>query len=92
MENRVRIATSAYYIKWNNIQQTITLPTCALNYTANVGQAVSEGFDFQADMALTEHLTLESAVGYNDSHYTTNATPRRRRRPGAGVQGRRHRR
>ena len=75
IDNRFRIATSAYYIQWDNIQQTITLPTCALNYTANVGQAVSEGFDFQADMALTEHLTLESAVGYNDSHYTTNATP-----------------
>ena len=75
IDNRFRIATSAYYIQWDNIQQTVTLPTCALNYTANVGQAVSEGFDFQADLALTEHLTLESAVGYNDSHYTTSATP-----------------
>ena len=75
MENRVRIATSAYYIKWNNIQQTITLPTCALNYTANVGQAVSEGFDLQADFAITDHLTVESAVGYNDSHYTATAYP-----------------
>jgi iron complex outermembrane recepter protein len=75
IDNRFRIATSAYYIQWNNIQQTITLPTCALNYTANVGQAVSEGFDLQADMALTEHLTLESAIGYNDSHYTKTAFP-----------------
>jgi iron complex outermembrane recepter protein len=74
-DNRFRIATSAYYIKWNNIQQTVTLPTCALNYTANVGQAVSEGFDLQADLALTDHLTMESAIGYNDSHYTMNATP-----------------
>ena len=74
-DNRFRIASSVYYIQWNNIQQTITLPTCALNYTANVGQAVSEGFDLQADLALTEHLTVESAVGYNDSHYTKNAYP-----------------
>ena len=75
LDNRVRLATSAYYIKWNNIQQTIELPTCALNYMANVGTAVSEGFDLQADFAVTDHLTLESAVGYNDSHYTATAFP-----------------
>jgi iron complex outermembrane recepter protein len=72
---RLSLATSAYYIKWNSIQQTITLPTCALNYTANVGQAVSEGFDLQADFAVTDALTLESAIGYNDSHYTATAFP-----------------
>jgi iron complex outermembrane recepter protein len=71
---RIKLATSAYYIKWNNIQQTIFLPVCALNYMANVGQAVSEGMDLQADFAVTDHLTLESAIGYNDSHYTTSAT------------------
>ena len=73
--NRIQLATSAYYIKWNNIQQTITLPTCALNYTANEGTAVSEGFDLQADVALTEALSLESAIGYNDSRYTSSAFP-----------------
>jgi iron complex outermembrane recepter protein len=72
---RIRVAASAYYIQWNNIQQTITLPTCALNYTANVGQAVSEGFDFQADFEITDSLTLESAVGFNESRYTANAYP-----------------
>jgi iron complex outermembrane receptor protein len=75
LDNRLRLATSAYYIKWDNIQQTITLPTCALNYTANVGTAVSEGFDLQADYAVTQHLSLESAIGYNDSHYTATAYP-----------------
>ncbi len=73
--NRFTLATSAYYIKWNSIQQTITLPTCALNYTANVGTAVSEGFDLQADFAVTDSLSLESAIGYNDSHYTATAFP-----------------
>jgi len=72
---RVRLASSAYYIKWDNIQQTILLPTCALTYTANVGTAVSKGFDLQADIAVTDHLTLESAIGYNSSYYTKNAYP-----------------
>ncbi|MDB6042137.1 MAG: TonB-dependent receptor [Gammaproteobacteria bacterium] len=73
--NRLRLATSVYYIKWTNIQQTVTLPTCALNYTTNLGAAISEGFDLQADIALTEALTVESAIGYNDSHYTSSAFP-----------------
>jgi iron complex outermembrane recepter protein len=75
IDNRVRLATSAYYIKWNNIQQTVTLPTCALNYTANLGTAVSEGFDMQVDIAVTQSLSLESAIGYNDSHYTNTSYP-----------------
>ncbi|MDB6088950.1 MAG: TonB-dependent receptor, partial [Gammaproteobacteria bacterium] len=72
-DNRIRLSSSAYYIKWTNIQQTVTLPTCALNYTTNLGAAVSEGFDLQADFAITQHLTVESAIGYNDSHYTQSA-------------------
>jgi iron complex outermembrane recepter protein len=72
---RLRLATSAYYIKWDNIQQTILLPTCALTYTANVGTAVSKGFDLQADIVVTDHLSLESAIGYNTAYYTKNAFP-----------------
>jgi outer membrane receptor protein involved in Fe transport len=73
--NRIRLATSIYYIKWTNIQQTVTLPTCALNYTANLGAAVSEGFDLQAEFAITDSLTLESAIGFNESRYTSSAFP-----------------
>jgi outer membrane receptor protein involved in Fe transport len=74
-DNRLKLASSIYYIKWNNIQQTITLPTCALNYTSNLGTAVSEGADLQIDFALTDALTLESAIGYNDAHYTATSFP-----------------
>jgi outer membrane receptor protein involved in Fe transport len=75
IDNRIRLATSAYYIKWNNIQQNVTLPSCELSYITNLGQAVSEGADVQADIAVTDAFTLESAIGYNDAHYTTNAYP-----------------
>jgi iron complex outermembrane recepter protein len=72
---RLRLATSAYYIKWDNIQQTILLPICALTYTANVGTAVSKGFDLQADIAVTDHFSLQSAIGYNSAYYTKAAFP-----------------
>jgi iron complex outermembrane receptor protein len=75
INNRVKLATSAFYITWNGIQQTITLPTCGLSYTANAGTAVAKGFDFQADVALTDRLVLESAIGYTSARYTANSTP-----------------
>jgi outer membrane receptor protein involved in Fe transport len=75
ISNRVKLATSVYYITWNGIQQTITLPICGLSYTANVGTAVAKGFDLQADVAVTDSLVLESAIGYTDARYTANSTP-----------------
>jgi iron complex outermembrane recepter protein len=74
-DNRFRFATSVYYITWNNIQQTVTLPSCALSYISNLGSAVSKGADLQADLAITDSFSIESAIGYNDSYYTGNAYP-----------------
>ncbi len=75
IDNRIRLASSVYYIRWTDIQQTVTLPTCALNYTTNNGVAISEGFDLQADFAVTQALTLESAIGFNESHYVQSSFP-----------------
>lgn len=73
LAQRLRVAASAYYITWNNIQQTIFLPTCGLQYVDNVGAAVSKGVDLQMDWAATDSFTLESAIGYNDSYYTQDS-------------------
>ncbi len=74
-DNRIKFATSLYYITWSNIQQNVTLPSCELSYITNLGSAVSEGVDVQAEFAVTDSFTLESAIGYNDSHYTSDAYP-----------------
>jgi iron complex outermembrane receptor protein len=68
--NRVRIASSIYYIKWNNIQQLIVPPVCQISFIANTGAAVAKGADLQADVAVTDNLTLELATGYTDARYT----------------------
>ena len=70
---KLQTDASIYYIQWNGIQQDVYLPLCGLQYTANLGNAVSKGFDFQADYQLTESLHLEATVGYTDARYTTNA-------------------
>ena len=37
--NRVKLASSVYYIKWHNIQQTVIPPVCQISFIANLGQA-----------------------------------------------------
>jgi outer membrane receptor protein involved in Fe transport len=71
--NRVQLANSLYYIKWNSIQQSIYLVSCGLQYTDNVGYAVSKGADIQADFLITSHLTLNTTAGYNSAYFTQSA-------------------
>ncbi len=75
IENRVRLASSIYYIKWNNIQGNVVPPICQIQWTDNLGNAVSKGFDLQADFQVTDALAIESAFGYTDARYTKNAFP-----------------
>lgn len=70
-DRRISVAASAYYIDWNNIQQNVYLAQCGFQYTANLGQAVSKGFDLQMDGHVTPRVTLSLEVGYTDAHYTT---------------------
>jgi iron complex outermembrane receptor protein len=68
-DNLVRVATSIYYIKWNDIQQNIYTPgDCGLQFTDNLGTAVAKGFDLQADTTLGP-FGLEAAIGYTDARY-----------------------
>jgi iron complex outermembrane receptor protein len=70
---RVRLASSIYYIKWNNIQQTVIPPSCQISFIANLGQAAVKGADFQAEIALTDSFTAEIAAGYTDARYTKDS-------------------
>ena len=48
--NNFRIATSVYYIKWKGIQQSVYIAgSCGLQFITNVGNAISKGFDLQAE-------------------------------------------
>jgi iron complex outermembrane receptor protein len=73
IDNRIKIASSVYYIRWNNIQQTVVPPICQISFIANLGKAVAKGLDIQADIALTDALTLELATGYTDARYTQDS-------------------
>jgi len=74
-ENRVRLASSIYYIRWNNIQGNVVPPICQIQWTDNLGDAISKGFDLQADFQVTRDFSIDSSFGYTDARYTKNAYP-----------------
>jgi iron complex outermembrane receptor protein len=71
--NRLRIASSIYYIQWNDIQQTVVPPICEISFIANLGKAVAKGADIQADVSVTDSFTVEMSAGYTDARYTQNS-------------------
>ena len=81
LDNRIKLASSIYYIRWNNIQQVVVPPICQISFIANLGQAVAKGADLQGDFAITESFTAELSAGYTDARYTktsylgTSTTP-----------------
>jgi outer membrane receptor protein involved in Fe transport len=72
-DNRVKIATSVYYIQWHNIQQTVVPPICQISFITNLGQAVSKGADIQAEFAVSHALSAELSAGFTEARYTQNA-------------------
>jgi outer membrane receptor protein involved in Fe transport len=67
--NVLRVATSIYYIKWNDIQQNVYVSgNCGLQFTDNLGTAVAKGGDIQADADLGP-FTLEAAIGYTNARF-----------------------
>src|ERR1700728_1414986 len=72
-DNRVKIATSIYYIQWHNIQQTVVPPICQISFITNLGQAVSKGADIQAEFAVTRAFSAELSAGFTEARYTQNS-------------------
>jgi iron complex outermembrane receptor protein len=72
-DNRVKIASSVYYIRWNNIQQTVVPPICQISFISNLGKAVAKGVDIQAEVAVTDNFTVELATGFTNARYTQDS-------------------
>src|SRR6185312_4162352 len=70
---RFQASGSIYYLKWNNIQQVVALPSCGFRYTTNQGGAESKGFDLEGEWLVTDKLDVDFSVGYTDAHYTSTS-------------------
>ena len=75
INNVVRLASSIYYIKWNNIQGNVVPPICQIQWTDNLGNAASKGFDIQANIQATDAFGIDATFGYTDARYTKSAFP-----------------
>ena len=73
LERKLQISTSAYYIRWSNIQQAFYVPACGVQFTTNAGEAVSKGFDNQGDWRVTKALELDASVGYTNARFSKTA-------------------
>jgi outer membrane receptor protein involved in Fe transport len=73
-DQRLRVDASIFWITWKNIQQQVLLPDCGYYYTGNLGDAVSRGFDVQADWAVGGGLEVGGNAGLTDARYTTTET------------------
>lgn len=73
LDRKLYVAASAFYVHWKNIQQAIYVPQCGIQYTTNVGTAVSQGFDLEGEWRFTSAFEMDLSTGYTDAHYTANA-------------------
>jgi iron complex outermembrane receptor protein len=68
-DQHLQVEASAYYLRWHNIQQEISLPGCGYQYTGNLGEAESKGFDLQLQYEVIHNLQAEMTFGYTDAKY-----------------------
>jgi outer membrane receptor protein involved in Fe transport len=70
-ENRHALINAAvYYTDWKNIQQQVTLPTCAITFTENVGAATVKGAELSADFTVGSAITVGGGVSYTATRIT----------------------
>jgi hypothetical protein len=72
-DNRIKIASSLYYIRWNNIQQNVIPPVCGISFISNLGAAIAKGGDIQVEAAITDNFTAELTAGYTDARYISTS-------------------
>ncbi len=71
-DGKLSLAASVFHIDWSNIQQNVALTNCGFSYIANTGKATVNGFDFNAQAAVTGNLLLGTSLGYTKTKIDSN--------------------
>lgn len=69
-DHSLTLNASAYYIKWNNMQTTLSLPTCHFSFRTNVGKARSVGLELEARYRPAARTEIYGTLGITDSRLT----------------------
>ena len=67
LDHRLSFDAAAYYINWNNFQLNIQIPGAVASYTANVGNAKSEGVELSVEAHPVSGLTLALQGSYGNA-------------------------
>jgi outer membrane receptor protein involved in Fe transport len=66
-DRRITVNADLYYIKWDKIQQVLSL-TCGYPYNTNAGNAKSYGPELEVSTLLTTGLTLDLSGTYTQAY------------------------
>jgi iron complex outermembrane receptor protein len=69
--HKLSIDLAAYRIDWNNVQQAVTDPGCGYVFVANVGSAVSKGFEAEINYKPVQSLLLSASGSYDHAEFTS---------------------
>ena len=72
LDQRLTVNAAAFYIDWNNLQQSILL-SCGFGYTGNVGAAKSEGGELEVRARPLQSLDVSAGVGYTHAVVTESS-------------------
>lgn len=70
LDKRFDFSAAVYRIDWTDIKTSVYMDTCGFSYTANGGEAKSEGFEFESTARLTDDLTMSFNTSYTSSEIT----------------------
>lgn len=77
LENRLIITADVYRIDWTGVPFRVAAPSppdgCGLTYNANAGGAVSQGFEFQANLHVTPALRVDFGASTIDASLSKDA-------------------
>jgi outer membrane receptor protein involved in Fe transport len=65
--DRVSFQGSVYHIDWSDIQQSLSLGSCGVSFTGNLGEAKVEGVELEAVFRVTDAFTIEANGGYTNA-------------------------
>jgi outer membrane receptor protein involved in Fe transport len=73
LDRMVEVNGSLYWVDWSGIQSNIPLLNCGFGYNANLGRAVSKGFDFQIQAHPLSALVVTASLGYDNAAYSRSS-------------------
>jgi len=69
LNRSLQIDSSAFYVNWKNIQQSVYLPDCGNQFAANLGAAISKGADTSIRYRPITSLILTVDAAYTNARY-----------------------